>query len=388
MNSSVRRRFRFYEFFAGGGMARLGLGPSWECLFANEWCLSKAASYRAFFGSDPEPLVEDVALVKPQQLPGKADMAWASFPCQDLSLAGQGAGLDGERSGTFKPFWALISALNTEGRAPTLVVLENVVGALSSRGGRDFAYLMECLAREGYAGGALVMDAADFVPQSRPRLFVVGIRRTAFRAQGLTACGPVSRWHPAPLRKAFEALPDWLVDWWLWWSLPDPPPRRIDLADVLEENPPATLWHSPAETKKLLSLMDPVHLERIRKAQSLGTRVVGTLYRRSRPDPETGHRRQRAEVRFDGVAGCLRTPAGGSSRQIVVIVEGRKVRTRLLSAREAARLMGVPDAYPIPANYNEAYHLFGDGLAVPVVSWLSTHLLEPLLLANAEVAAA
>lgn len=384
----MRRRFQFYEFFAGGGMARLGLGDSWECLFVNEWSEAKAASYRAYFGSNPEPLVKDVARLEPSQVPGRADMAWASFPCQDLSLAGQGEGLAGQRSGTFKPFWGLISALRAEGRAPTLVVLENVVGALSSRGGRDFAFLMECLAREGYAGGALVMDAADFLPQSRPRLFVVGIQKSALRTNGLSVGGPLSRWHPLALRKAFDKLPNWVADWWIWWDLPEPPARRVDLAAVLEENPPAFLWHSEAETAKLLSLMEPSHLERIRKAQSLGTRVVGTLYRRTRPDPETGRRRQRAEVRFDGLAGCLRTPAGGSSRQIVVIVEGARIRTRLLSAREAARLMGVPDSYPIPPRYNEAYHLFGDGLVVPVVSWLSRHLLEPLLQAAAEAAAA
>jgi DNA (cytosine-5)-methyltransferase 1 len=40
-----------------------------------------------------------------------ADMAWASFPCQDLSLAGGGAGLKGERSGTFWPFWNLMKGL-------------------------------------------------------------------------------------------------------------------------------------------------------------------------------------------------------------------------------------------------------------------------------------
>jgi DNA (cytosine-5)-methyltransferase 1 len=61
-----------------------------------------------------------------------------------------------------------------------------------------------------------------------------------------------------------------------------------------------------------------------------------------------------------------------------MIVEGRKIRTRLLSPREAARLMGVPEHYPLPNSYNDAYHLFGDGLAVPVVEWLSTHLLTPL----------
>jgi DNA (cytosine-5)-methyltransferase 1 len=115
---------------------------------------------------------------------------------------------------------------------------------------------------------------------------------------------------------------------------------------------------------------------------------VGTLYRRTRPDPDSGLKRQRAEVRFDGIAGCLRTPAGGSSRQVVVVVEGRKVRTRLLSARETARLMGVPDDYPLPPRYNEAYHLFGDGVAVPVVSWLARHLLQPLLRQREEVAAA
>ena len=87
---------------------------------------------------------------------------------------------------------------------------------------------------------------------------------------------------------------------------------------------------------------------------------------------------QRAEVRFDGISGCLRTPVGGSSRQTVIVVEKGRVRTRLLSPREAARLMGVPDSYPLPSAYNDAYHVFGDGVAVPAVSWLESHLLCPL----------
>src|SRR5439155_2679056 len=111
--------------------------------------------------------------------------------------------------------------------------------------------------------------------------------------------------------------------------------------------------------------------------QQLGRRIVGTIYKRTRPGDD-GVRKQRAEVRFDQVAGCLRTPVGGSSRQSIVVVDGRTVRSRLLSPRGAARLMGVPESYPLPENYNEAYHLFGDGVAVPVVSWLEKHLLRPL----------
>ena len=106
--------------------------------------------------------------------------------------------------------------------------------------------------------------------------------------------------------------------------------------------------------------------------------MVGTVYKRTRDD-KNGDKVQRAEIRFDGVAGCLRTPAGGSSRQLVVIVEEESVRSRLISSRETARLMGLPENYELPENYNEAYHLTGDGVVVPVVRHLATHVLEPIL---------
>ena len=102
------------------------------------------------------------------------------------------------------------------------------------------------------------------------------------------------------------------------------------------------------------------------------------VYKRTRKD-EYGCKVQRAEVRFDDVAGCLRTPAGGSSRQLIMIVKGRKVRSRLISSRETARLMGLPDEYELPENYNEAYHLTGDGVVVPVVRHLAENILEPIM---------
>jgi DNA (cytosine-5)-methyltransferase 1 len=112
-----------------------------------------------------------------------------------------------------------------------------------------------------------------------------------------------------------------------------------------------------------------------------GRRSVGSVYRRTRPD-ETGAKRQRAEVRFDEIAGCLRTPAGGSSRQTILVVDGKKIRSRLLSPREAARLMGLDESYRLPERYNEAYHVCGDGVCVPVVRHLAGRLLEPLLRMN------
>ena len=176
--------FTFYEFFAGGGMARIGLGSEWRCTFANEWREKKARSYRAYFGGG-ELKVEDVANLGVEDLPGIPSLVWASFPCQDLSLAGSGAGLRGERSGTFRPFWRLICEMISQCRIPTIVVLENVVGALSSHGGRDFTALADALAQAGYRSGALVLDAIRFLPQSRPRLFIVGVHSSAPIPSGL-----------------------------------------------------------------------------------------------------------------------------------------------------------------------------------------------------------
>jgi DNA (cytosine-5)-methyltransferase 1 len=165
---------------------------------------------------------------------------------------------------------------------------------------------------------------------------------------------------------------------WIWWRLPLPPARKCSFSELVEDNPTSVNWHSSAETKKIIGMMSSVNLEKVESAKRAGSRRVGTIYKRTRPD-ESGNRVQRAEVRFDDVAGCLRTPGGGSSRQTIIVVEGQKVRTRLISSRETARLMGLAEDYKLPENYNESYHLTGDGVAVPVVRYLAAHLFEPIL---------
>ena len=92
-------------------------------------------------------------------------------------------------------------------------------------------------------------------------------------------------------------------------------------------------------------------------------------------------------MRFDGLAGCLRTPRGGSSRQVIAVAQDGQVRTRLLTPREAARLMGLPESYRLPGAATSALQVAGDGVAVPVVRWLAQELLEPLLDGAAAIAA-
>jgi DNA (cytosine-5)-methyltransferase 1 len=150
------------------------------------------------------------------------------------------------------------------------------------------------------------------------------------------------------------------------------------LADEIEDHPTSVTWHTAGETERLLAKMSPVNKAKVAAAIRAGRRMVGGVYNRTRLD-ERGVKVQRAEVRFDDVSGCLRTPAGGSSRQVILVIDGHKIRSRLISARETARLMGLPDDYKLPKNYNEAYHLTGDGVVVDVVRHLAQHVLEPLL---------
>jgi DNA (cytosine-5)-methyltransferase 1 len=368
----------FYEFFAGGGMARAGLGKGWSCLFANDFDRKKGLTYQLNYPTGDVLRVDDVRKIKAADLPGHADLIWGSFPCQDLSLAGGGGGLKGERSGTFYPFWEIVKGLVAEGRGPKLIALENVLGTLTSHSGRDFEAICKTFADAGYRYGALVINAALFVPQSRPRLFIIGVRADVDIDPALLSPEPIAPFHTAALQRAFERVSKTAQKKMVWWNIPAPARRNTTFADFIEENPTSVSWHTDAERDLLIGKMSPVNKAKLEAAKRAGRRMVGCVYKRTRLD-ERGAKVQRAEVRFDDVAGCLRTPAGGSSRQVIVVVDGKKVRSRLISARETARLMGLDESYKLPKNYNEAYHLTGDGVAVHVVRHLAEQLFEPLL---------
>lgn len=358
-------------------MVRAGLSDRWECILANDFDQKKSRSYRINWGG-AGLITADIASLSQDQLPTtESDLAWASFPCQDLSLAGNGAGLSGDRSGTFWDFWRHVKSLDARGLAPTVVALENVCGTLTSHHGQDFEDIARAFIQNGYTVGAMVIDAAAFLPQSRPRLFFVGFKGgdTKLRRERPMAA---EFGFSAALLRAYDGLPTKLKKKWVWWKLPAPTVNAPHLEDIYEATPGDVSWHTPDQTARLINMMSDVHLSKLKAAKDAKRLVVGTVYRRMRRD-ERGVSRQRAEARFDGVAGCLRTPSGGSSRQVLLVVEGSRVRSRLMSARETARLMGLPETYKLPKSYNEAYHLSGDGVAVPVVSHLAAHIFEPLI---------
>jgi DNA (cytosine-5)-methyltransferase 1 len=343
----------FVEFFAGGGCARLGLGDSWKCLFANDFSAKKVASYRENFGPS-EIRLADIREVEASAIPA-ADLWWASFPCQDHSIAGRGVGFAGERGSLVFEIMRLLDAAILAGTAPKLVVMENVVGFVNAFEGQDFAAVMTALVSAGYQVGALMMDARDFLPQSRERLMIVAVRNDVTRPPGLAATLPDEKWHTKTLRRSVSRLPPEVSKRWQWWRMPSPPEHGLTLKDMI----------------------DPSDLpDRLEKAKQAGKPVVGTIMG-ARKDSTEGTTRTFA-VRTDGVAGCLlcRTK---SNRQRLLLIDGVSVEIRNLSIRELGRLMGLPSSYKLPKSETDAVHLTGDGLVVPVVRWLAANLLEPLL---------
>jgi DNA (cytosine-5)-methyltransferase 1 len=183
-------------------------------VWANDIDPKKEAVYVANFGKD-HFVRKDIADVTIAELDKNPTLAWASFPCQDLSLAGWHRGLSAERSGTFWPFWRLMHEVHDHGMRPPMIVIENVTGLLY---GDSFLGFCEALAGLDMQYGGLVMDARRFVPQSRPRVFFVCVDS---RVDCSRFCSkePITAWTSDSLRSAHALLNNGVEQLWRWWNL-------------------------------------------------------------------------------------------------------------------------------------------------------------------------
>ncbi len=347
----------FLDFFAGSGLVTEAVKPYFTPVWANDFCRKKAAVYRA---NHPRKHFRfcSIHTVKGTELP-RATLSWASFPCQDLSLAGNLQGITSTRSGLV---WQWLRVMDEMKVRPSIVVAENVTGLISAHDGAHYRRLHAALVERGYNVGALFIDAKHWTPQSRPRIFVVGVVQKSIDLTGFCTDGP--EWaQPRAVQNVAQDLSHWV-----WWSLPQPSPRSLTLASLVDHQAPCD---DPQRTAYHLSLIPPLHRKRLDHAVRNGAIVIPG-YKRSRKG------RQVLELRFDGMAGCLRTPEGGSSRQLLILLRNGALATRLLTVKETARLMGAPPRYKIPGSYNDGYKAMGDAVSVPAVRYLARHLLFPL----------
>lgn len=354
------------EFFAGIGLMRAGLEiAGWEVVFANDIDPVKRRLYlNHFTGSGDHFVLEDIHKLDVESIPA-VDLATASFPCTDLSLAGKRAGLGGQHSSAF---WGFVTVLEKmDKKRPGLILLENVAGFLTSNKGKDFEAALTALNDLGYSVDAFIINAAHFVPQSRVRLFVVGKlneSKVGSKWQDLNE----SEIRPEKLIQFINNHPH--IKWSINTSMPHLPDLDNNLSGVIEKIPKtSSAWFSRDRVQYLLNQTFERHLVRLNELKSKKNYSYVTAFRRVRAG------KSMAEIRFDGIAGCLRTPKGGSARQILIEAGKGEINVRLLSAKECARLMGADD-FKLSGTLNESLFGFGDAVCVPVVTWIAENYLN------------
>lgn len=354
------------EFFAGIGLSRAGMETAGiETIWANDYDTHKQEMYEGQWGHG-EYMLGDVHDLRGDDLP-TADVAWSSSPCTDLSLAGKRVGLRGGReSSAFFGFTRTIREMGE--RSPEVLVLENVVGLASSHGGEDLIAAAREFNDLGYAVDVVTLDARRFVPQSRPRLFMVGAK------------------HPVDGGRKDTCLrPDWLA--WLHASaeirtfrmdLPEVPDLLTGgLTDLLEQmNDLDPRWWDPERVERFVDSMSPVQHARLADFTAGQVKVGRTAYRRTRQGVPVW------EMRAQDVSGCLRTARGGSSKQAVAVMGHGELRVRWMTGREYARLMGAGDYQLNGLRDSQIHYGFGDAVAVPAVAWVAENMIVPNL-ANA-----
>ncbi len=358
--------FKAAEFFAGIGLVGSALEAEHvKVVYANDISPIKQRLFAANFSEEVFHL-GDIREVKGSDIPD-IDLATASFPCTDLSLAGNRAGLKGEQSGMFWQFARILEEMGD--RKPRAVLLENVVGFFSSNGGEDLIAAFKRLNQLGYYCDLIFVDAKWFLPQSRPRVFIVG------------SLSPLSGDHKckggSPLR------PDWFCDFSArhkdelktqTLALTTPSKKVKSLSEYVERFDADDLrWWDEKRTKAFLDSLSDINsnrVERLKKSKSLTWR---TAYRRTRNGTPVW------EVREDAVSGCLRTARGGSSKQAVVEAGKGEVRVRWMTAREYARLQGAPKFNIDEVSESQAMFGFGDAVCVPAVRYIVHDYLVPLL---------
>jgi DNA (cytosine-5)-methyltransferase 1 len=268
------------EFFAGIGLMRIGLeNAGWRITFANDIDPDKWRMYKDHFGGSGEFIVEDIHKLKIPQVP-TVSLATASFPCNDISLAGARRGLDGAHSSAFWGFIGILKAMKCERRLPPLVLLENVTGFLTSHEGHDFEAALLALNALGYAVDTFMVNAARFVPQSRLRLFVIGLktRKDSDRNKKLAFCKSEVR--PSALAHFILRHPN--LHWRIRELVPLPKCDKR-LADIIEDiSSDSHLWWSRERRDYLLHQMSPKHRAQAFIMIRHDRLSYGTVFRRVR----------------------------------------------------------------------------------------------------------
>lgn len=355
------------EFFAGIGLMGWGLEQDgWRVEFSHDIDPRKRRMYAGQFDAG-HYVLGDIHELDATAVP-TVTLATACFPCRDLSTAGNRAGLQGPESSAF---WGFIDVIREMGeRRPPLILIENVLGFLTTRDGRDLEDALLALNGLGYGIDMFVVNASHFVPQNRERLFIVGTRAELQPIAHAAAMPPsITPGRPRRVIRFIANHP--AIDWRIR-ELPPFPERSLPLADLIERLPDDdSRWWPEPKAADVLARVRERHLPALEGLMARAEWSWLPAFWRTHDDMKC------CTPRMDGLAGCL-LAAGGFARQFLLQLGHGRLMVRWITPREAARLMGAGD-FDIAVSDVQALKGFGDAVCVPAIRWMSRWYLRPLL---------
>lgn len=366
----------FIELFAGIGLVHEAIRSlGWEAVLANDNDPRKVCAHRANYPGVPFD-DRDVRLLDLRDHPAPR-LVTASFPCIDLSQAGNRQGLNGKHSSLVRTVLEKVAELSAAGKKPEFLLLENVPNLLSIHDGAAVEEILRTLAELRYGFDVVQVDARHFTPQSRNRVFIIAVDLGLHRLRRREF--PDDHLHRQKLAATYRKHPGLP---WFFFDFPPLPARRLSLRDIMERVPAeSSAWWDREQTDYFWGLVEHDHKTKLEALLKSGQSQVFTAVRRLR---RRRKREQSFNIRFDGLASCLRTPGGGSSTQFVVTLTNGRLRGRRLTALEAARLQGVclptnAADYMLVGSETDIRFAFGDAVCVPVVRWVVEHSIEQLI---------
>ena len=307
----------FIDLFAGIGGTRIAFEKAGcKCVFSSEWDRFAQITYEKNFGKKP---AGDIRKIESSQIPDH-DILVAGFPCQPFSISGVSKknslgkphGFNDPTQGTL--FFEIKRILIDKN--PKAFLLENVKNLKSHNKKNTFKVIMDTLENElGYNVYFKVLDAVNYVPQHRERIFIVGFKEN------------------------------------LEFKFPDfKPKRKPRFEDILEKN---------VDAKYTLS----DHLWKY-------------LQDYARKHKEKGNGFGFGLTNLKGHSRTLSARYYKDGSEILIPQNGKNPRR--LTPRECARLMGFPDSFVIPVSDTQAYKQFGNSVVVPLVMDIAIEMIKAI----------
>jgi DNA (cytosine-5)-methyltransferase 1 len=314
-------KFKFIDLFAGIGGIRAPFEKlGGKCVFTSEWDKYCQITYQFNFGERP---FGDITKIDEKDIPDH-DILLAGFPCQPFSIAGVSKknslglehGFKDKKQGNL--FFEIARILKE--KKPKAFMLENVKNLKSHDGGRTFKIIENTLLNLGYDLFYEVIDAANFVPQHRERILIVGFRK--------------------------DIYPN------ISFVFPDKIERKINIVDILEKKVDEKYTLSTKLWKYLQG-----HAEKHKK--------MGNGFGFGLIDPEKDKTTRTLSARYY---------KDGSE----ILIKQKDKNPRRLTPRECARLMGFSDTFKVPVSNNQAYKQFGNAVVIPVIEAVAKEMIKTI----------